>query len=78
MKQYDVEMSAMAGFGYTDCSEFITSVNLRVVLSSGLGGDCLGPFDGSGGSTDFYRPWLLVLVPQINKWIRGLQSSDYQ
>lgn len=77
MKQYDVEISAMAGFGYTDCSEFITSVNLRVVLSSGLGGDCLGPFDGSGGSTDFYRPWLLV--PQINKRIkRGLQSGDYQ
>lgn len=49
MKQYDVEMSAMTGLGYTDCSEFITSVNLRVVSSPELGGDNVRPVEADSG-----------------------------
>jgi len=49
MKQYDVEMSAIACFGYTDCKLFMTDVNLSDPSSSliigaaaGLNGVCCG------------------------------------
>lgn len=41
MKQYDVEISAIACFGYTCCKLFMTEVNLRDVSSDfeGIAGD---------------------------------------
>lgn len=60
MKQYDVEISAMAGLGYTDCSEFITSVNLSVASFPELGGDDIGPIEAGSGSAGFCAPWSLA------------------
>ena len=51
IKQYEVEISAIAGAGYTDCRLFITDVNLSVSCDSAVG--CASGVDCASGLSIF-------------------------